>query len=68
MNFEITTVPSGRSPENKIHYGSRTRKLDLSRPKYNKIGKEVYFWEFFEDVNEYNLQHNLVFYTSGMCF
>ena len=36
-NIEITTKPTGRSPENKIFFGNKTSKLDLSRPKYNKI-------------------------------
>tara|TARA_B100001063_G_scaffold242895_1_gene272463 strand:+ start:194 stop:1378 length:1185 start_codon:yes stop_codon:yes gene_type:complete len=67
-NIEITTKPTGRSPERKVHYGSRTNHLDLSRPKYNKIGEEKYFWEFYFDFDEYDLDHNLVFYTSGMCF
>ena len=67
-NIEITTKPTGRSPERKVHYGSRTNHLDLSRLKYNKIGEEKYFWEFYFDFDEYDLDHNLVFYTSGMCF
>lgn len=67
-NIEITTKPTGRSPERKVHYGSRTMKLDLTRPKYNKIGEERYFWEFYSDFDEWDLDHNLVFYTCGMCF
>ena len=67
-NIEITTKPTGRSPENKIFFGNKTSKLDLSRPKYNKIGKELDFWEFYEDLNEWECEHNLVFYTSNMCF
>lgn len=67
-NIEITTKPTGRSPENKVHFGNRTKHLDLSRPKYNKIGKDLSYWEFFEDLNEYDTEHNLVFYTSGFCF
>ena len=43
-NITITTSPSGRSPENKYFFGNQTRKLDLSRPKYNKIGRELDFW------------------------
>ena len=68
MNLEITTNPSGRSPENKVHYGNRTRYLDLSRPKYNKVGKDLDYWEFFEDLNDYDYKHYLKFYTSGLCF
>tara|TARA_B100001093_G_scaffold383893_1_gene369617 strand:+ start:45 stop:1229 length:1185 start_codon:yes stop_codon:yes gene_type:complete len=67
-NIEITTKPTGRSPENKIHFGNRSNLLDLSRPKYNKIGQDLNYWEFFEDLNEYDFKHNLVFHTSGFCF
>ena len=67
-NIEITTKPTGRSPENKVHFGNRTKHLDLTRPKYNKIGKDLNYWEFFEDINEYDTKHNLVFYTSDFCF
>jgi len=67
-NIEITTEPTGRSPENKVHFGNRTKHLDLTRPKYNKIGKDLNYWEFFEDINEYDTKHNLVFYTSDFCF
>ena len=67
-NIEITTKPTGRSPESKVQFGNRTNLLDMSRPKYNKIGKDLNYWEFFEDLNEYDYKHNLVFYTSGFCF
>lgn len=67
-NITITTKPTGRSPENKYFFGNRTRKLDLSRPKYNKIGRELDFWEFYEDIIEYEAAHQLVFYTCGICF
>ena len=67
-NIEITTKPTGRSPENKVHFGNRSNLLDMTRPKYNKVGEEKYFWEFYEDLNEYDFKHNLVFYTSGFCF
>ena len=39
-NIEITTKPTGRSPENKIHFGNRSNYLDMTRPKYNKVGEE----------------------------
>ena len=45
MNINITTHPTGRSPENKWYFGSRTEALDLTRPKYNRIGKEEDFWD-----------------------
>ena len=67
-NIEITTKPTGRSPENKIHFGNRSNLLDMTRPKYNKIGEEKNFWEFYEDLNDYDFKHNLVFHTSGFCF
>jgi phosphoenolpyruvate carboxykinase (ATP) len=47
-NINITTHPTGRSPENKYFFGERTRCLDLSRPKFNKIGKEEDFNQFYE--------------------
>ena len=67
-NITITTSPSGRSPENKYFFGNRARKLDLSRPKYNKIGSEVDFWELYEDMIDQEYQHYLVFYSAGRCF
>ena len=67
-NIEITTKPTGRSPENKVHFGNRSNYLDMTRPKYNKVGEEKYFWEFYEDLNEYDFKHSLVFHTSGFCF
>jgi len=39
-NIEITTKPTGRSPENKIHFRNRSNYLDMTRPKYNKVGEE----------------------------
>ena len=67
-NITITTSPSGRSPENKYFFGNQTRKLDLSRPKYNKIGKEQDFWEFYENMIDQEYHHYLVFYSAGRCF
>lgn len=67
-NITIQTVPTGRSPENKYFFGNRTRHLDLTRPKYNKIGKELDYWEFFEDLNDYDYKHYLKFYSCGKCF
>ena len=45
-NIRISTNPTGRSPENKFFFGEKTRCLDMSRPKYNKIGKQEDFDEF----------------------
>jgi len=51
-NINITTHPTGRSPENKYFFGERTRCLDLSRPKFNKIGKEEDFDQFYESLQK----------------
>ena len=68
MNIEITTKPTGRSPENKYFFGHKTKCLDMSRPKYHKIGEETDFKEFHNDMYELEYNHNLVFYTCGICF
>ena len=67
-NISIETVPTGRSPDRKVFFGNKTRYLDLSRPKYNKIGRELDFWEFYEDITDQHFQHYLVFYSAGRCF
>lgn len=67
-NIEITTHPTGRSPENKYFFGHKTKCLDMSRPKYHKIGSEQDFKNFHNIMYELEYNHNLVFYTSGMCF
>ena len=67
-NISIETVPTGRSPDRKVFFGNKTRYLDLSRPKYNKIGRELDFWEFYEDLIDQEYQHYLVFYSAGRCF
>ncbi len=36
-NIQITTHPTGRSPDKKYFFGERAKDLDFSRPKYNKI-------------------------------
>ena len=46
-NINITTHPTGRSPENKYFFGKQAQDLDLSRPKFNKIGKEEDFENFY---------------------
>jgi phosphoenolpyruvate carboxykinase (ATP) len=45
-NISITTHPTGRSPENKYFFGKQAEQLDLTRPKFNKIGKEEDFNDF----------------------
>ena len=47
-HISITTHPTGRSPENKFFFGKQTEHLDLSRPKFNKIGEEKDFNTFYE--------------------
>ena len=46
-NISITTHPTGRSPENKYFFGEQTKYLDLTRPKFNKIGKGKDFADFY---------------------
>jgi len=67
-NISITTSPTGRSPENKYFFGHKTKCLDMSRPKYNKIGQAQDFKDFHNQMYELEYNHNLVFYTCGMCF
>ena len=45
-NINITTNPTGRSPENKYFFGEKTKCLDKSRPKYYKVGKMEDFLQF----------------------
>lgn len=68
MNISIITQPTGRSPENKWFFGERTSALDLTRPKYNKIGREQDFQWFYAQMQDVDYKHNLVFYTCGKCF
>ena len=67
-NISITTSPTGRSPENKYFFGHKTKCLDMSRPKYHKIGKLEDFKQFHNEMYELEYNHNLVFYTCGICF
>ena len=67
-NIEIVTSPTGRSPENKYFFGTKTSHLDLDRPKYNKIGEEDDFWKLHTDLYELEYKHQLVFYTCEICF
>ncbi len=47
-NISITTSPTGRSPENKFFFGEQSKHLDLTRPKFNKIGVEADFNDFYD--------------------
>ena len=67
-NIKITTEPTGRSPENKYFFGSKTKYLDLDRPKYNKIGNEEDYKVMHMRMDLMDYSHNLVFYAAGMCF
>ena len=70
MNITITTNPTGRSPESKFYFGKGTEHLDLSRPKYNKIGDDKDYWSLFWKMREHqnHAKHVLTFHTSGFCF
>jgi len=70
-NIKITTHPTGRSPENKYFFGERTRCLDTTRPKYNKIGEEKDFNEFFDQLTQSviaDYPHVINFETVGTNF
>ncbi len=61
-NISITTSPTGRSPDKKYFFGKQAQDLDLTRPKYNKIGNEEDFTEF------YNLLQQQTNYLDPMNF
>lgn len=67
-NISITTHPTGRSPENKYFFGSKTEHLDLTRPKYNKIGEQADFVQFQSLLNDCIFSHELIFETCGIRF
>tara|TARA_A100000164_G_scaffold381681_1_gene434641 strand:+ start:1377 stop:2576 length:1200 start_codon:yes stop_codon:yes gene_type:complete len=68
-NISITTSPTGRSPENKYFFGKQADQLDLSRPKFNKIGKDKDFAEFFCLMqNQNNYLESMNFETVGTNF
>lgn len=68
-NVEISTVPTGRSPDNKYYFGELTSELDLTRPKYNKIGKDEDFEKFFDQITSCeDLDHIIYFTTCGIRF
>jgi len=68
-NISITTSPTGRSPENKFFFGERTRCLDLSRPKFNKIGLEADFNDFYNLLtSQTNYLEPMNFETVGTNF
>ena len=68
-NINITTSPTGRSPDNKYFFGEETKHLDLTRPKYNKIGKEEDFNEFHKLLlDQTNYLDPMKFETVGTNF
>tara|TARA_B100001094_G_scaffold222564_1_gene216634 strand:- start:277 stop:1476 length:1200 start_codon:yes stop_codon:yes gene_type:complete len=68
-NISITTSPTGRSPENKYFFGKQADQLDLSRPKFNKIGKGKDFADFFALMqNQKNYLEPMNFETVGTNF
>lgn len=68
MNITIQTKPTGRSPDKKWFFGERAKALDFSRPKYNRVGDEEDYQVMHMRMDLMDYSHNLVFYTSGMCF
>ena len=68
-NIEIATSPTGRSPENKFFFGEATKHLDLTRPKYNKIGLESDYRDFFAIMAQQpNYKYELEFTSVGIRF
>ena len=68
-NISITTHPTGRSPENKYFFGKQAEQLDLSRPKFNKIGKGEDFANFYALLqNQKNYLDPMNFETVGTNF
>ena len=67
-NFSITTSPTGRSPENKYFFGKRTGDIDLTRPKYNRVGNEEDFVNFHSEMYALEYKHTLTFETCGITF
>jgi phosphoenolpyruvate carboxykinase (ATP) len=66
-NYNITTVPSGRSPEHKLFFGEATRELCTHRPQYCKIGEEHDF-TVLRDRMIQSYPHQLHFYSGGLEF
>lgn len=68
-NIEITTSPTGRSPEKKYFFGDKTQHLDLTRPKYNKIGNQSDYDDFYNQMwSLENYTHDLEFVSAGIRF
>ena len=67
-NINITTQPTGRSPENKYFFGNLTKELDHTRPKYNKVGELNEFQAFYDQLTGLHYKHQLKFTTVGISF
>jgi len=68
-NINITTHPTGRSPDNKYFFGEQTKYLDLTRPKFNKIGNEKDFDAFYQKLKQQtNYLEPMNFETVGTNF
>jgi phosphoenolpyruvate carboxykinase (ATP) len=68
-NISIKTTPTGRSPENKYFFGEETKHLDLTRPKYNKIGKQADYDQFHADMSSRtDYDYDLEFTSVGIRF
>ena len=69
-NYNITTVPSGRSPEHKYFFGEATKELCTKRPNYCKVGEENDFTTLRHKMYTFTTayQHRLYFYSGGLRF
>ena len=72
-NINITTTPTGRSPENKYFFGESTNELCTKRPKYYKTGDPYEYNQFAARmkptyVNSINYEFSLFFETCGIRF
>tara|TARA_A100001011_G_C14207937_1_gene798641 strand:- start:143 stop:1336 length:1194 start_codon:yes stop_codon:yes gene_type:complete len=67
-NISIITHPTGRSPDKKYFFGKQTKDLDLTRPKYNKIGNEKDYKEFFKLLKNHSYLPPTNFETVGTNF
>ena len=72
-NINITTTPTGRSPENKYFFGESTNELCTKRPKYYKTGDPHEYNQFAARmkptyVNSIDYEFTLCFETAGIRF
>ena len=72
-NINITTSPTGRSPENKYFFGEKTKCLDKTRPKYYKVGEMEDFLQFADlmmprIISEHIYRKPLYLETCGIKF